>query len=97
MPFQSVISFPLILSFLCCLLYLVNNICLFIALSSLLFLREELAGQELYVPGQVSDTFIYLPEDFEELFPAGEPQGRLVGYFLDQGAASYALPVGLSK
>lgn len=54
-------------------------------------------GQELFVPGEVSDTFIYLPVDFEDLLPPGEPQARLVGYFLAQGAASRALPVGLSK
>lgn len=62
-----------------------------------LHLRELLAGQELFVPGEVSDTFIYLPVNFEELLPPGEPQARLVGYFLDHGAASRALPVGLSK
>lgn len=64
---------------------------------SLFCLREELDGQELNVPGQASDTFIHLPMDFVDLLPPEEPQARLVGYFLDQSAASRALPVGLSE
>ncbi|XP_045595401.2 uncharacterized protein [Procambarus clarkii] len=59
--------------------------------------REELSGKELYLPGPSEPTFLHLPQDFVTLFPEKQPQAKLVGFFLQQQAASLALPASLSR
>ncbi|XP_042238240.1 latrophilin-like protein LAT-2 [Homarus americanus] len=59
--------------------------------------RNELSGNDLYFPGAGESTFLHLPGGFESLLPKGEEQARLVGFLLDQQAASRALPAHLSR
>lgn len=81
------------LSLTCFIIFLFFTTSNFIPISCCL--RNELAGIELYFPGQSNDTFIRLPEDFEAELEG--TQGRVVSYFLDQGAASHALPAALNE